>query len=165
MKRKRTKKEDRKVKELKEQLARALADYDNLRKRVEREREEIVKLASVSFFVKLMPVFDVLSRAQEHLKDKGLTNVLEELKRVLESENIVKIEVKKGDTFDEVFHEVLEIAEAKDKKKKGKIAEVILAGWMIKDGPVIRPTKVKVYGEKVEKKEKLEKEVARGEYV
>lgn len=141
---------EKEVEELKNQLARALADYDNLRKRVEKEKEEIVRLASVSLFAKLMPSIDALKRAQSHLKDEGLDQVLKDIKKALEEEGIVKIEAEKEDSFDENSHEVVEVEETDDKNKRGKIAEVMLEGWRLKDGPVIRPTKVKVYKDKGE---------------
>lgn len=131
--------------ELKSQLARALADYDNLRKRVDREREEIVKLAGVSLFARLMPALDMLERAQDHLNDPGLTQVIKEFKQALKEEGIVNVAVKKGDEFDEKEQEVTEIEPTKDKKLDQTVSEVTQEGWQIENGPVIRPAKVKVY--------------------
>src|SRR3990172_13312120 len=137
----------REAEELKNQLARALADYDNLRKRVERESQEVIKLASITFFTRLLPVIDTLYLAYDHLKDDGLKQILSQLEKILEEERIVKITINQGDTYDANLEEVVDIEEVKDKDNKGKIAEVLLNGWMMKDGPVIRPAKVKVYGD------------------
>jgi len=153
------------VEELKEQLARALADYDNLRKRVEREREEFVRHASVSFFKKLLPVFDMLNQARKHLNDEGLENIFRELKKVLQLEGIEEIEVNERDNFDEKIHEAVDVDLTEDKNKIGKISQIVLPGWRVKDGMVIRPAKVKVYSENIREKEKIEKELSRGEYV
>ncbi len=139
----------REAEELKNQLARALADYDNLRKRVERESQEVIKLASITFFTRLLPVIDTLYLAYDHLKDDGLKQILSQLEKILEEERIVKITINQGDTYDANLEEVVDIEEVKDKDNKGKIAEVLLNGWMMKDGPVIRPAKVKVYGDQV----------------
>jgi len=57
---------------VKTMLARALADYDNLNKRVDRERQDLIKIASVGVIIKLLPVIDNLESAQVHLKDQGL---------------------------------------------------------------------------------------------
>lgn len=130
---------------LKSQLARALADYDNLRKRVDKERREIVKLAGVSLFAKLMPAFDMLTRSQEHLEDPGIAQTIKEFRSALKEEGIVNIEIAKGDRFDENFEEVTELEPTKDKGLDQTVSEVILEGWKIEDGPVIRPAKVKVY--------------------
>lgn len=147
VKKKKNKKEveNLEINNLKEQLARALADYDNLKKRVDKEREDILSLASVIFLEKLLPVFDMLFSAQKHLKDEGLQKVIDELYKVLDKEGFVKIEAEGGLIFDENFHEAVDAIDESDKNKKGKIAEVTLAGWKTKDDKVVRPAKVRVY--------------------
>jgi len=133
-----TKKELEKVKN---QLMRALADYDNLRKRIEREREGIEKIASIKFAVKMLTVFDMIEEAQRHLKDSGIALTLEEFKKILEEEGIEKIKMGQGDKFDE---EICEAVEVVKNGKDGKIVKVVLTGWKFSNGPVIRPIKVKV---------------------
>ena len=138
------------VEDLENQLTRALADYDNLRKRVEREREDFGKLARATLMARLLPVYDMLEGAQAHLKDSGMAIMIEEFAKVLKEEGIEKIEVKQGDKFNEELHEAVEVADLPaGKKGKGKngggISEIILSGWKLADGPVIRPVKVKVY--------------------
>lgn len=153
---------------LKNQLARALADYDNLRKRVEREREEIGKLAKAMIVARLLPIYDMIEGAQKHLRDSGLAITIEEFGKVLKEEGIEKILVNAGDKFDEALHEAVEVVEVSGKRAagpEGKIAEVVLSGWRFSEGKVIRPAKVKVYGKPSSKKEELEKEMARGDYV
>ena len=144
------KKTDRKKSEettsgLKEQLARALADYDNLRKRFEREREDFGKVAKVMLIARLLSIFDMLEEAQKHLKDSGLAITLEEFVKVLKEEGFEKIDVKVGDKFDELIHEAVEVVDSRDAKgEEGKITEIILSGWRLVDGVVIRHAKVKV---------------------
>ncbi len=141
-----TKKKTEGVKHLKGQLARALADYDNLRKRTEREREEFGKLANVRLIVRLLPVYDILEGAQKHLNDTGIAVTLEEFTKVLKDEGIEKIEANPGDKFDEEVHEAVAVENppAGGKSKEGKITKIILSGWKVVDGPIIRPVKVKV---------------------
>ncbi len=131
--------------ELKVQLARSLADYDNLRKRAEKEKEEIIKLANVGFFMRLAPAIDNLKKAQDHLKDPGLQNIIKELTRIISEEGIENVEAEEGLVFDENFHEVIEVESVNDRKKSGLISKVLLEGWRIKEGPVVRPAKVIVY--------------------
>jgi len=147
---------------LKNKLVRALADYDNLRKRVEKERQDLVKFASLTIVVKLLPVLDMLEKAQNHLEDSGLAIAIGELKRILSEEEIVEIRPSEGDKFDTQSHEAVESAEG---GKKGFIAELVLPGFKFSDGKVIRYAKVKVYGEKTTKDKELDKEMARGDYV
>ena len=140
-KQKGTKTNKKELEKVKNQLMRALADYDNLRKRIEREREEFEKIASVKFAAKMLTVFDMIEEAQKHLKDSGIALTLEEFKKILEEEGIEKIQMGQGDKFDE---EICEAVEVVKNGKDGKIVEVVLTGWKFSDGPVIRPIKVKV---------------------
>lgn len=183
-------KESEEVALLKNQLARALADYDNLRKRVDSESQLWIKFSSERVLIKLFPVIDILESAQEHLKDQGLAIAILEFKKVLKEEGIEEINPKVGDEFNPEVHEAVEAVEASSpasssesfaarregnrpgRGKKGTVAEVILKGWKLAEGEilpagrqVIRVAKVKVYGEKTKKKEELEKEMARGEYM
>ncbi len=140
-KQKGTKTNKKELEKVRNQLMRALADYDNLRKRIEREREGFEKIASVKFAVKMLTVFDMIEEAQRHLKNSGIALTLEEFKKILEEEGIEKIQMGQGDKFDE---EICEAVEVVKNGKDGKIVEVVLTGWKFSDGPVIRPIKVKV---------------------
>jgi molecular chaperone GrpE len=131
------------IDELKNQLVRALADYDNLRKRVEREKEEFQKLSAMGVVIRLLPFYDTLVAAQEHLKDSGLALAIEDFEKVLADEDVEKINAKTSTPFDESVHEAVDVSK-KAKKPKGTIAEVLLTGWKIVDGPVIRYAKVRV---------------------
>ena len=128
--------------ELKAQLVRALADYDNLRKRVEREKEEFEKLANLKLVIRLLPVLDILKKAQAHLKDPGVEMTLRQFEEALTQEGITEIQVKQGDTFDPEIHEAIEtVANGKD---RGKIIEVASSGWRFTGGPVIKHVQVRV---------------------
>ena len=126
--------------QLKDQLARALADYDNLVKRTEAEKAIWMSFAKKDLLVKLLPVVDSLETAQGHLKDPGLDLVLAEVKKVFESEGIIEIDTK-GE-FDANLHEAIDI---KDGGKKNVIAEVLQKGYKFTSGEVIRHAKVRVY--------------------
>jgi molecular chaperone GrpE len=128
--------------ELKNQLARALADYDNLIKRVEREREELETLSNFKIILELLPILDNLRAALAHLGDPGLAIALKDFEEVLKSEGIEEIKVEEGDKFNHNLHEAVEMVPG----EKGKIMEVVLSGWKYTDGPVIRHAKVKVGG-------------------
>jgi len=140
------KKSEDETSELKEQLARALADYDNLRKRTEREREDFGRVAKVMLIARLLPTYDMLEEAQKHLKDSGLAITIEEFTKVLKEEGIEKIDVKAGDAFNEEVHEAVEVTDLNSdgKDKEGKITEIVLSGWRLVDGVVLRHAKVKV---------------------
>ena len=122
-------------------LARALADYDNLSKRTEREREGLTKIASVGIVVSLLPVLDNLESAQAHLKDAGLAITIGEFKKVLSEEGLSEIRPKVGDEFDENTMEAIEVIKG---TSDNRIAELVLTGWKFEDGTVVRHAKVKV---------------------
>lgn len=147
--------------QLKNQLARALADYDNLRKRTEAEKEVWTKFSAEKVLIKLLPTLDILESAQKHLNDQGLALAISEFKKVLLEEGLVEISPVKNAYFDPKVHEAVESVGG---GKKGKISETLLPGWKFEDGKVVRPAKVKVFGEKIKEKE-LEKEILRGDYV
>ncbi len=139
-----TKKQTTKIIEpdLKNQLVRALADYDNLRKRIEREKEDLEKLAGLKFILRFLPILDNLRVAQNHLKDAGLAITISEFENIIKDEGIEEIRPNKGDEFDHNLHEVTEVVE--NCKEENKIEEVVLCGWKFKEGVVIRHAKVKV---------------------
>ncbi|OGM18385.1 nucleotide exchange factor GrpE [Candidatus Woesebacteria bacterium RIFCSPHIGHO2_01_FULL_38_10] len=153
---KREEKDSLKLNELKNQLARALADYDNLRKRVEKEKEDLGKIIAINIVLKVLPIFDMLEDAQRHLKDSGVAMILSEFAKILKGEGIEKIKVERGMKFDENLHEAVEMVKG---GRKGEIAEEVLPGWQFTGGGVIREAKVKVYGEEVKKKD-LERKMA-----
>ncbi len=128
---------------LKNQLARVLADYDNLKKRVEAEREIFDRLASVRVFARLLGVFDMFEHVQKHLKDSGLAMAMSELRNKMKEEGIEPIEPKQHASFDEKLHEAVETVHEKG-FENGEITELLLTGWRARDGQVIRPAKVKV---------------------
>lgn len=127
---------------LREQLARALADYDNLRKRVEREKEKLGFRANLRLILKLLPVLDSLRQAQVYLKDQGLAITLGEIEDIFKDEGIEEIKIARGDKFNPELEEVTEVVETDG--EVNKIVEVVLSGWRFTKGPVIRHAKVKV---------------------
>lgn len=126
---------------LKSQLTRALADYANLEKRTKRLSEELYSLSSQRIILKLLPILDMLSDAQEHLRDGGLSIVIKEFEDVLSSEGYKKIEPKEGERFNAELEEAVEVVETDDKDKDNNIVSTSLVGWMQKDN-VVRPAKV-----------------------
>lgn len=142
MRRKTNKSQKAEIEIVKNQLARALADYDNLVKRVERERDDFEKLANLKLAIRLLPVLDALRQAQEHLKDHGVAITIAQFEETLESEGIEEIKVKVGDDFDPDYHEAIEVSDGS--VGKGKISKVLISGWRFKEGAVIRHAKVEV---------------------
>lgn len=129
---------DEKVKNLEEQLKRALADYANLEKRFEEERKMFSTLHNMIIIEKFLPVLDNLESAQAHVKDEGLQMVLKQFKDVLDQEGVEEITTE-GTGFDPNLHEAVETTQGEE----NKIVNTIAKGYKI-DGKVIRPAKVVV---------------------
>jgi molecular chaperone GrpE len=134
--------EKKEADQLKVQLARALADYDNLQKRAERERRELTEIANLKLIIKFLPIHDMLVDAQEHLRDSGIAITIKEFEDALAQEGVEKFISQKGDKFDETTQEAVELVSGGE---KAKIAQSVASGWKYKNGFIIRPEKVKVY--------------------
>lgn len=130
---------------LKNQLARCLADYDNLKKRSEEERNSMYKLASVSFMSKLLPIIDNLKQAQTHVNDSGIAIIIGQLETLAKDEGFEEIKLKVGDLFDESWCEAVDVVETDKKEDDNMISEVVLSGWKYNDGTVVRHARVKVF--------------------
>ena len=142
-------------------MARRLqADFDNYRKRTQRENEEFRKYACSSIVGDLLAVVDDLDRALEHAGEetefvKGIRGVRANLMKVLESNGLR--EIPSEGKFDPELHEALC---AVDGEEDGMIAEVFQKGYTL-NGKVLRYSKVKVTRkteEKAESKESKETE-------
>lgn len=128
---------------LEEQLKRALADYDNLEKRISRERNRWINLANEALIDKLLFVFDDLERACQNLADPGISMVRDQFWQILSGEGVEKIN-SKGKPFDPQLMDAQELVPG----AKEKVVEEISPGYLYQ-GKCLRPAKVKVgQGEK-----------------
>lgn len=135
-------------KDLENRLARALADYQNLVKRAEKEKSEMVLRANRSLIEDLLVVLDMLERAQKHLQDNGLGMALAKFRQILENNGVERIEAEEGLMFNETLHEAMDVIIGGE---RGVIVEVLEEGYKWKDGVVLRPAKVRVYGRDTDK--------------
>ncbi len=130
---------------IKNQLARAMADYANLQKRTDEERGTMFKLASMSFMTKILPIIDNLKQAQNHVKDSGIAMIIGQLENLAKEEGFEEIKTNIGDEFSEQTMEVTEVLETQDEKENNKISDIVVSGWKYSDGTIIRHARVKVY--------------------
>lgn len=122
----------------KNKYLRALADYQNLEKRVAEEKTQIRAYAAESVLIKLLPVADTFERAEAHLNDPGLSLALKELEAFFASVGIKKLEVM-GKTFSPHEMECIEVVDGEDTI----VIEESLPGYTL-HGKVIRVAQVKV---------------------
>lgn len=128
--------------DLQDKLTRALADYDNLLKRQERERADVYIRSARGILEDLLPVVDDLERAQAHLQDQGLKMALDHFYKILGNYGVVEISAQIGDNFDSLIHEAIDSIEG---GSPNTIAQIFTKGYKWKDGKVIRPARVQVY--------------------
>ena len=126
-------------KELENQLKRALADYQNLERRVNEERTLLSQLSSALVIEKFLPVLDNLENAQKHLNDEGLALVIKQFKDVLIAEGVEELEAE-GAEFDPNLHEAAEVVAG---ESDNTVVKVFSKGYKIND-KVIRPARVAV---------------------
>lgn len=136
------------IRDLEGKLARVLADYHNLVKRVDREKHEFVVRANKNLLKDILPILDILENAQENLKDDGLRMAIAQFGDVLKRNGPREIKLGKGEKFDETKHEATQVAEGGE---TGTIAEVLRKGYEWEDGMILRPAQVKVYNGRLEK--------------
>ena len=132
-------------KELIETLQRLQAEFENYRKRIEKEKAVMCSMAKADFIKKLLPVIDSFELAlknKEKKEDfiKGMDLVFSELMSVLKKEGLKYIEAE-GKKFDPFLHEAL-LTEKSD-KEDGTIIEELQKGYIFND-VVLRHSKVKV---------------------
>lgn len=125
--------------ELENQLKRALADYQNLERRVTEERQLLGQLSAVLLIEKFLPVLDNLESAQKHLNDEGLEIVIKQFKDILAQEGVEEIEAE-GAAFDPHLHEAAEVQEGQD---DNTVVKVLAKGYKLND-KVLRPARVVV---------------------
>lgn len=119
-------------------LQRLQAEFDNYRKRTDKERVEIIKNAEESLVAELLGVLDNFELSLKYTKDDGVKMIYSELYSILEKHGLKPIDV--NCKFDPKIHEAL-IKETGE--EDGVIIEELQKGYMLND-KVIRISKVKV---------------------
>ncbi|WP_035244596.1 nucleotide exchange factor GrpE [Desulfonatronovibrio hydrogenovorans] len=135
--------------EQKDKTLRALADSENYKKRLTREKEEFCKFAVSSFVEEILPVLDNLELALEHgqknpaCKDlvQGVEMTMSMFRQILEKNNLVQVG-QIGEEFNPGLHEALAQEERSD-MENGLICQVMQKGYVLNDR-LIRPAKVMV---------------------
>ncbi|ADY56723.1 Protein grpE [Syntrophobotulus glycolicus DSM 8271] len=131
-----------------EMLQRMKAEFDNFRKRTQKEKEENAKYASEEVIVSLLPVLDNLERAIESSKvnrdfdtfSHGVDMILRQFVKVMEGHGLAAIEAL-GRDFDPNLHEAL--IQEESEHDENIILEELQKGYLLKE-KVIRPSMVKV---------------------
>jgi molecular chaperone GrpE len=128
-------------------LRRLKAEFDNYRKRVQRDNEQLRLRAAETVVESLLPVMDNLSRAleagdkhEDGLLLAGLTLVSDQLRGTLTGHGLEEIEVEPGTSFDPEYHEAI-MAQPSSDHAEGTVTQVLERGYLL-HGKLLRPAKV-----------------------
>ncbi|MBU4284324.1 MAG: nucleotide exchange factor GrpE [Nanoarchaeota archaeon] len=134
-----------KTRELTDSLQRLQAEFENYKKRIEREIQDLITYSSQNLIIKLLPIVNSFEIALKNHKDKnkfleGMKLVFSQFYSTLEKEGLKQIDPL-NEKFDPYKHEV--IMHEKTDKKENTITEVLQKGYILND-KVIRHAKVKI---------------------
>ena len=136
--------------ELNDRFLRLYSEFDNYKKRVNKEKLDLISTASEKVFVNLLPVIDDFERAiaaNEKLEDveaikEGFVLIYNKMIQLLKRFDVEEIPAK-GEEFNTDFHEAVTHFPTDKEEEKGKVIDVTEKGYKIKD-KVIRYSKVVV---------------------
>lgn len=139
-----------KIEELKDKYVRLFADFDNYKKRVAKERLELIKDAGKDVILNLLPVLDDFERAikaAEKAQDveavkEGMALIYNKLNKNLEQKGLKSMD-SKGQAFDSSYHEAITEIPAPTADLKGKVVDEVEKGYYLND-KIIRYAKVVV---------------------
>ncbi len=135
--------------DIKERLLRTAAEFDNYKKRTEREKSEIFKFGTENLVLQLLPFDDIFEAVVKQMENspspesvhKGFEMLKKEFTRFLDGIGVKKIETS-GKSFNHEFHEAAETVETGD-YAEGYIIEEVRSGYSFHD-KILRPALVRV---------------------
>ena len=136
--------------ELNDRFLRLFSEFDNYKKRVSKEKLDLIATASEKVIVSLLPVIDDFERAiaaNEKVEDiaavkEGFNLIYNKLVQMMKRFDVEEIQAK-GEEFNTDFHEAVTHFPAQNEEDKGKVIDVTEKGYKLKD-KVIRYAKVVV---------------------
>jgi len=141
---------EKEAEEYKDKWMRTLAEYDNLKKRFEKEKLEFLRFSNEQILLQLLPIIDDFDRAHDAAKNhkhgevfsKGVEMILNQFHKLLSDNGVEKIKTV-GERFDPHVHEAITIVET-EKDPDDVVAEEVSPGYTM-NGRLLRAAKVKIY--------------------
>ena len=138
------------VEQYKDKYLRAVAEFDNYRKRVLKEKSELIQNGGECVISSLLPIIDDFERALQNMKKsddtaalkEGVELIYQKFMKTLESNGLKTIETKEAD-FNTDFHEAVAMIPAPNDESKGKVVDCVQKGYKLND-KVIRHATVAV---------------------
>jgi molecular chaperone GrpE len=137
------------VKEATDKYLRLYSEFDNFRKRTQKEKIELYKTAGEGIISAIIPVLDDLERAEKANQDSddaqgikdGIKLIQDKITNILKTKGLEAVASPIGEDFNVEFHEAITQIPAPSKKEKGKVLDVVEKGYEL-NGKVIRFSKV-----------------------
>jgi molecular chaperone GrpE len=133
---------------LQDRLLRTAAEFDNYRKRMDRERRELSEYAATDVLLELLPIIDNLERALQAPAGadpdafrKGIELIYKQMLDLLRKRGVTTLDTL-GASFDPNFHQAV-IHEASDAHREGEVMQELQRGYMLGER-LLRPAMVKV---------------------
>lgn len=138
------------IEQLKKEALYKVAEFENYRKRVIKEKADLINMGGKGLMLALLPVIDDLDRAEEHIAKsedvealkEGVLMISQKLRTTLQQQGLEPIEAK-GEKFDTDVHEAVTMFPVQDETQKGTVIDCIQQGYKM-NGNVIRHAKVVV---------------------
>lgn len=132
-----------------DQLLKLKAEFENYRKRTDKEKPEFYKAGKADLLLKLLPMYDLLRQAHRDVQAghaetplaKGLEMIFKEFEKLFKEEGVTVMEPV-GKPYDALKHDVLGTV-AKEGTADGDVAEILQDGYM-QGERVLRPAKVRI---------------------
>lgn len=129
-----------------EKYIRLMADFQNYKRRVEKEKSEIYDYANQKILAELLTVLDNFERAlaqecADEAYEKGMEMIFKQFREVLEKSGLEEIEAQ-GKEFDPNFHHAV-MTDSSEEYESGQVTDVLQKGYTL-HGKVVRPAMVKV---------------------
>lgn len=132
-----------------DKYVRAHAEFENAKRRMEKEKGDFLKYANESFVIDLLPIIDSLEISEKHIKEA------KDFKAVQEGVDMIHLQIQKflkdigveriksvGEKFNPNLHEAMETVDIKD-QEEGLIVEELKPGYTF-NGKLLRPASVKI---------------------
>lgn len=136
--------------ELKDKYLRTVAEFENYKKRTQKEKAELIFNGSEKTVSAILPILDDMERAEANSAntediqalEEGWELIFKKLQTTLEGLGVKKIETEDKD-FDVDFHEAVAMVPGVEEDKKGKVIDCVQTGYTLNE-KVIRHAKVAV---------------------
>ena len=138
-----------------DQLLKLKAEFENYRKRTDREKPEFYKQGKADMLLRLLPVYDLLRKAHQEIQishaetplAKGMDMIFKEFEKLFKEEGVAVMEPV-GKPYDAQRHDILGTIE-KDGAQEGEVIDVLQDGYLLGDR-VLRAARVRIAKQKTD---------------